>query len=606
MANLSQEKRQRMLAFLDTIRQEHKDDDDVLIALGEIERELNAKKYGLVWEQHEEAVDVMMRTHIPVFTEDASKEITCDESGVYNFLLEGDNLHSLRLLEKTHRDRIDVIYIDPPYNTGSKDFVYDDAYVDDNDGYKHSKWLSFMNQRLLSARNLLKKDGVLMISIGYQEVNNLMLLCQEIFSDRQVACVTIQTSGGKPNGGFTYVHEYIIFVTPNDFQPRKMSFTGGISRSPFEGLTLSTFDKTTRPNQAYPIFIDRETMNIVGVGKSLTERVNEGTYSGELADFPFDFDEAPEGTAALWPISSKGAECVWRLIPERLKNDWEKGYLKVSKNKSKVNPNEYSVQYLPEGVISKINSGELEVVGQEPGAPTLVFGENKTVGGEIPTIWTEKDFHTAKGTAAIKEIFGDKRFSYPKPLELIVEILRAVTKTDSVVLDFFAGSGTTGQACLELNKQDSGNRRFIVCTNNEGDICNNVTYPRLQTIISGVRIDGSTYSDGIPANLKYYRTDFVPRDEEYLSEALLEHIAEMVQLEHGVKIDGQRYLMVMSDEEADELEQHWNEYTDVQAMYVSKNVLFTAAQVARFKETPQFIIPDNYFKFELREEGEVW
>ena len=606
MPNLSQEKRQRMLAFLDTIRQEHKDDDDVLIALGEIESELNAKKYGLVWEQHEEAVDVMMRTHIPVFTEDAGKEITTSAGGGYNFLLEGDNLHSLRLLEKTHRSRIDVIYIDPPYNTGSKDFVYDDAYVDDNDGYKHSKWLSFMNQRLLSARNLLKKDGVLVISIGYQEVNNLMLLCQEIFSDRQVACVTIQTSGGKPNGGFTYVHEYIIFVTPNDFQPRKMSFTGGISRSPFEGLTLSTFDKTTRPNQAYPIFIDRETMNIVGVGKSLTERVNEGTYSGELADFPFDFDEAPEGTAALWPISSKGAECVWRLIPERLKNDWKKGYLKVSKNKSKVNPNEYSVQYLPEGVISKIKSGELEVVGQELGAPTLVFGENKTVGGEIPTIWTEKDFYTTKGTAAIKEIFGDKRFSYPKPLELIVEILRAVTKTDSIVLDFFAGSGTTGQACLELNKQDSGNRRFIVCTNNEGDICNSVTYPRLQTIFSGVRIDGSTYSDGIPANLKYYRTDFVSRDEEYLSDALLEHIAEMVQLEHGVRIDGQRYIMVMSDEEADALEKNWSDYTDVQAMYISKNVLFTSSQVSLFKDTAQFIIPDYYFNFELREEGETW
>ena len=606
MPNLSQEKRQRMLAFLDTIRQEHKDDDDVLIALGEIESELNAKKYGLVWEQHEEAVDVMMRTHIPVFTEDAGKEITTSAGGVYNFLLEGDNLHSLRLLEKTHRSRIDVIYIDPPYNTGSKDFVYDDAYVDENDGYKHSKWLSFMNQRLLSARNLLKNDGVLVISIGYQEVNNLMLLCQEIFSDRQVACVTIQTSGGKPNGGFTYVHEYIIFVTPNDFQPRKMSFTGGISRSPFEGLTLSTFDKTTRPNQVYPIFIDRETMNIVGVGKSLTERVNEGTYSGELADFPFDFDEAPEGTAALWPISSKGAECVWRLIPERLKNDWKKGYLKVSKNKSKVNPNEYSVQYLPEGVISKIKSGELEVVGQEPGAPTLVFGENKTVGGEIPTIWTEKDFHTTKGTAAIKEIFGDKRFSYPKPLELIVEILRAVTKTDSIVLDFFAGSGTTGQACLELNKQDSGNRRFIVCTNNEGDICNSVTYPRLQTIFSGVRIDGSTYSEGIPANLKYYRTDFVSRDEEYLSDALLEHIAEMVQLEHGVRIDGQRYIMVMSDEEADALEKNWSDYTDVQAMYISKNVLFTSSQVSLFKDTAQFIIPDYYFNFELREEGETW
>jgi adenine-specific DNA-methyltransferase len=126
MSNLSQQKRQRMLAFLDTIRQEHKDDDNVLIALGEIESELNAKKYGLVWEQHEEAVDVMMQTHIPVFTEVAENEITSVEGGNYNFLLEGDNLHSLRLLEKTHKGRIDVIYIDPPYNTKNKDFIYDD------------------------------------------------------------------------------------------------------------------------------------------------------------------------------------------------------------------------------------------------------------------------------------------------------------------------------------------------------------------------------------------------------------------------------------------------------------------------------------------------
>lgn len=147
MANLSQEKRQRMLAFLETIREEHKDDDEVLIALGEIESELNAKKYGLVWERHEEAVDVQMRDNIPVFTECAGKEITTTTGGV-NFLLEGDNLHSLRLLEKTHTGKIDVIYIDPPYNTENKDFIYDDAFVDKNDGFRHSKWLSFMNERL--------------------------------------------------------------------------------------------------------------------------------------------------------------------------------------------------------------------------------------------------------------------------------------------------------------------------------------------------------------------------------------------------------------------------------------------------------------------------
>lgn len=177
MANLSQEKRQRMLAFLETIREEHKDDDEVLIALGEIESELNAKKYGLVWERHEEAVDVQMRDNIPVFTECADKEITTTTGGV-NFLLEGDNLHSLRLLEKTHTGKIDVIYIDPPYNTENKDFIYDDAFVDKNDGFRHSKWLSFMNERLQIAKKLLSSSGVLIISIGYHEVHNLMVRYQ--------------------------------------------------------------------------------------------------------------------------------------------------------------------------------------------------------------------------------------------------------------------------------------------------------------------------------------------------------------------------------------------------------------------------------------------
>ena len=192
MANLSQEKRQRMLAFLETIREEHKDDDEVLIALGEIESELNAKKYGLVWERHEEAVDVQMRDNIPVFTECADKEITTTTGGV-NFLLEGDNLHSLRLLEKTHTGKIDVIYIDPPYNTENKDFIYDDAFVDKNDGFRHSKWLSFMNERLQIAKKLLSSSGVLIISIGYHEVHNLMVICQEMFENKQVTCVTVQT-----------------------------------------------------------------------------------------------------------------------------------------------------------------------------------------------------------------------------------------------------------------------------------------------------------------------------------------------------------------------------------------------------------------------------
>ena len=606
MPNLSQLKRERMLAFLQKIKDEHRDDDDMLIALGEIESELTAKKYGLVWEQHEEAVDVMMRDNIPVFTEVPEREITAAPSQGYNFILEGDNLHSLRLLEKTHKGRIDVIYIDPPYNTGNKDFVYDDAYVEDLDGFKHSKWISFMSERLKIARNLLTSDGVIAISIGYQEVHNLVVLCQEMFDTKQVTCVTVQTSGGKPNGGFNYVQEYLVFIAPRDFEPNTMNFTGGIERSPFEGLTLSTFTKVTRPNQAYPIFIDKKTMNIVGIGKTLTERINEGSYTGELEDFPFDYDEAPDGTVALWPISSKGAECVWRLIPSRLKRDWEKGYIKVGKNKSKANPNEFSVQYLPEGVIQKVESGELEVVGKEPNAPTLVFGKNKTVGSEIPTIWTEKDFYTTKGTSGAKDIFGDKRFSYPKPLELITEILRAISKKNSIILDYFAGSGTTGHAVIELNTEQHSNRRFILCTNNEGAICENVTYPRIKTVITGKRDDGSEYAMGLPANIKYYHTDFISKDDEYLSDALLEHIREMIQLEHGVKIDGSQYLMVMSDEEADDLQAHWSEYEGVKAIYASKEVLFTTEQNALFAGVEIHTIPDYYFNFELKEVGETW
>ena len=213
MQNLSQPKRQRMLEFLEKIKATQTDEDS-LIAISQIENELVEKKFGLVWEQHIEKVDVDIKTNVPVFTEVLEKSIKSGVDDTYNFLLEGDNLHSLKLLEKTHRGRIDVIYIDPPYNTKNKDFKYDDTYIGDLDNFRHSKWLSFMSERLRVAKQLLTKSGVVIISIGYQEINNLMLLCEEIFSNKQVVCITVQTSGGKPNGGFNISHEYLVFITP--------------------------------------------------------------------------------------------------------------------------------------------------------------------------------------------------------------------------------------------------------------------------------------------------------------------------------------------------------------------------------------------------------
>ena len=172
---------------------------------------------------------------------------------------------------------------------------------------------------------------------------------------------------------------------------------------------------------------------------------------------------------------------------------------------------------------------------------------------------------------------------------------------DICVLDYFAGSGTTGQAVIELNQEDGGNRRFILCTNNENNICTDKTYPRLCNVINGY---GKYAAE--PANLKYYRTDFVARDEEFLADALLGHIKEMIQLEHGVDIDDKQYIMILSDEEADELQKHWDEYGDVKALYISRKVLLTTEQDKLFENIEIHIIPDDYFEFELKEEGQAW
>src|SRR5699024_500463 len=203
-------------------------------------------------------------------------------------------------------------------------------------------------------------------------------------------------------------------------------------------------------------------------------------------------------------------------------------------------------------------------------------------------------------------IFNRRAFDFPKPVALIRFLISQVQNKNAIVLDFFAGSGTTAQAVMELNKADGGHRQFIICTNNENEICETITYPRIKTVITCKRVDGSNYSYSISSNLKYYRTDFVSKDEEYLSEVLLDHIAEMIQLEHGVKLDGKKYILILEDDEADMLSSHWNDYPNVKALYVSKNVLFTTEQNSLFKNVDVYIIPDYYFNFELREVGETW
>ena len=548
MANLSQQKRYRMLEFLQRLREEHKDDDSVLIALGEIESELNAKKYGLVWEQHEEAVDVMMHDAIPVFTEDTEHEITAVPGGAYNFLLEGDNLHSLRLLEKTHKGRIEVIYIDPPYNLGG-DFIYNDDYVEREDGYRHSKWLSFMEKRLKISQSLLSPEGIILISINDSEYAGLKLLCDDIFSEANYQATFIwksrQRADSRNVNMLSSDHEYVLVYSKTDkFHARgaekditKYKNPDNDPRGPWASIDLSGLaDATRRPNLHYDI-VDPST------GIAYPPNPNRGWSKAKET-----VAKMIEENRILWPSSPKG-------------RPREKKFLK-------------------------------DLLSETTGFSSVL--DNDDVG------------YTTDGTRALIKVLGGRVFSFPKSVKLLKTLIGQFPSNACTVLDFFAGSGSTAQAVLDLNNEDGGNRSFILCTNNENEICEKVTYPRIKTIITGTRPDGTGYSDQVPANLKLYHTAFVSKDEEYLSEVLMEHIAEMIQLEHGVKLDGQHYIMVLDDDEADELAVHWNEYPDVKAMYVSKNVLFTTEQNALFRDVEIHIIPDYYFNFELREVGETW
>ncbi len=601
MANLSQEKRLKMLEFLNTLKEEHKDNDEALKAIYEIENEITSKKYGLVWEEHEENVDMQMKTHVPVFTEIKEREIIGDENNPnFNFLLEGDNLHSLKLLEKTHKGKIDVIYIDPPYNRGSNDFIYDDDFVDTEDSFKHSKWLSFMSQRLKIGRELISNRGVIFISIDDNEYSQLKLLCDDIFGPRNFLGTYIKQSkvgGGNDSKFIVSEHEYCLVYSK-------------------------------KVDEALPMSIKHDDHYL----KRYKEQDKNGRYFWDTfarpgLKNPIVYDiEAPDGT-----IINNG----WIRSKERFMNEYKSGIVRIIQKKD----GDWSVQF----------KQYLNQEGKTPRSFTMDFGG------------------TNEGDKELKEIFGKKVFNYPKSTKYIKSLIETIPEKNITVLDFFAGSGTTGHAVMELNKEDGGNRRFILCTNNQNNIAEEITYKRIKKIIQGYSFKGKksdtlkeyklsitnlkkmdkifdefeniktkrkdeymNFSNqskngtlsligtndiedmvlGIAHNLKYYKTDFIPKvqddEDDVLSDNLLSHIKEMVQLEHGIDIDNQKYHIILTDDDADRMEKEWDKYKECKALYISKNVLLTTSQNVLFSSVEINTIPDYYFESELREVGEIW
>lgn len=590
MANLSQIRRKKMLEFLETLKEQHMDDAS-LIAINQIERELTAKKYGLVWEEHEEEVDVKMQTHIPVFTEVEDKEIVGDpENEQYNFLLEGDNLHSLKLLEKTHKGKIDVIYIDPPYNTLNDGFTYSDEKVDGTDCFRHSKWISFMYERLKMAKKLLSNQGMVFVSVDENEYAQLKLICDEIWSENCfVENIVWNKRVPKNDKGIGNIHEYIlVYANDINYKYKLMCPKEGLEdvkvllkNSKEKGLSIEETEKELKKlyrKNKYPRAVT--LYNNVDNNYRVFGKINMSWPNGNTFGPRYD---------VFHPITKKSVK-----VPDRGWRWSENTFNQVVDYNNK--------QILPNG---SIICGQIWFSPKDDMQPSTIKYLDEVDRMLLRSIISLK----SDGGMALENVFGKKStFAYPKPIVLIKMLLDAATydRKDAVVLDFFAGSGTTGQAVLDLNSEDGGNRKFILCTNNENNICEEVTYQRLKTVITGKRLDGSAYSEGRKANLKYYKTDFVDKESENIYDDLLDHIKEMIQLQYGVKVDNKKYIMIMDDDEMDEFEKHFNEYKCIEVVFVNQDVLLTTSQEKLLQNMDVRIIPDCYFDFELREVGELW
>jgi len=434
----------------------------------EIKKLKKRKKYGVVWEDKLEDVAELCKEKLPVFEEVKDYEIKTNENNPTNIFIEGDNYHALSVLNYTHRGKIDVIYIDPPYNTGARDWKYNNDYVDINDQWRHSKWLSFMEKRLKLAKRLLKRNGVLICTIDKNEHAALGLLLQELFSNKEIVSVTIiHNPAGVQGKNFSYTHEYAYFV-----YPRKGEFIGKTSRDKDLVSPLRDWGTISKRNQAktcfYPIIIKNK--QIVGFGDICPDSFHPKSSNIKKED----------ESVYIYPIDKNGIERKWVFSRE-------------------------SVEKIKDQIFCKKNKDEYVIMRRK-----ALF--------KYRTVWEDKRYYAnIYGSKLLNNIISEK-FPFPKSLYAVMDCIKAVIhdKNNSTILDFFAGSGTTGHAVLELNKEDGGNRKFILCTNNEdnnGDgskIASDICYPRIKKVIQGYNgITDKKKCEGIPSNLKYFKTDFV-------------------------------------------------------------------------------------------------
>ncbi len=465
--------------------------EDLINRLVKVE---SKKKYGLVWEEERvpEKIALDCQQNLPVLTEVSGNAIIKNEDKPTNILIEGDNYHSLSVLNYTHKGKIDFIYADPPYNTGARDWKYNNNFVDITDDFRHSKWLSFMKNRLTLAKSLLTDDGIICVTIDDYEMPRLWLLMEEIFGPNNylgTAAIRINPGGRKSKRKLAAQHEYALFFSvSNDTKVSKIyvapenkshSYKKDENGDWYEARNLRKEgqDSLAKPGSKrfYPIYRNPET------GEISTENKYAQT---------------------ILPIDTKGQKRIWRRSKEDIDLLAEKGDVFYKKTK-------YGDQ--------------------------LYFKFKGGLKGETPkSFWEDVKYSASEhGTAILDKVLGESDlFPFPKSLYAVEDCIRVGTsKKDAVILDFFAGSGTTGHAVLNLNKEDDGNRKFILCTNNENNIAKEVTYKRVKNVINGY---GDTKE--IESNIRYFKTAFVnnTKNKDQLRLNLTKKCTEMLCLKEGI------------------------------------------------------------------------
>lgn len=567
--NTAREKREKLLGKIEEIDNilKETDNDKLRASLAEIRNELIAKRYGLIYEEHREAIDDLLEENIPVLKE--QKELFLDNGGSLNFLIEGDNLSALELLRRTHKGKIDLIYIDPPYNTGKEDFLYNDNYVTNDDAFRHSQWLSFMERRLKLAHQLLAKDGMIFISIDDNEFAQLKLLCDEIFGESnrlsihhiQVRYANKSLNERKP---FQECMEYVLIYARNAeyADPNR----------PVNDYSLDSFKFKIKE------LVKPET---IMVGDRKVDIFKKGEWEIEEVGGGIDNLKETWVTGSIYSGTGHG-KMYQKVVEPRLSID---GYQCLYKIYG-LGEDGLGYRYFSGPQKSTATKGKM-FTGVPLDKREAIESGNAIKYGTIANVY---DFSPDFGN--IRHEGGVGFNSGKKPTKMLKQFLNYHKRKDITVLDFFAGSCSTAHAVISQNIEDGGNRKFIMCTSNEKNICREVGYTRIKNVIN---------ESNNKTSLKYLKIDYVEKKDrlyfEYADE-LLEHIKELIELENAEIVDDKHIKIVLDDDDFVELLENDNNLKGVEKIYVGHDIIVSQEQQEKLVENniDLSIIPDCYYK----------